>query len=32
MAQTVVKDQAVKVTQLCSGGVLQQACSAAGIS
>jgi D-xylose transport system substrate-binding protein len=32
MAQTVVKDQAVQVTQLCSGGVLQQACSAAGIS
>jgi D-xylose transport system substrate-binding protein len=32
MAQTVVKDQAVLVTQLCSGGVLQQACSAAGIS
>jgi D-xylose transport system substrate-binding protein len=32
MAQTVVKDQAVQVSQLCSGGVLQKACSAAGIS
>jgi D-xylose transport system substrate-binding protein len=32
MAQTVVKDKAVQVTQLCSGGVLQTACQAAGIS
>jgi D-xylose transport system substrate-binding protein len=32
MASTVVKDQAVQVTQLCSGGVLQTACQAAGIS
>jgi D-xylose transport system substrate-binding protein len=32
MAQTVVKDEAVQTTQLCSGGILQKACQAAGIS
>jgi D-xylose transport system substrate-binding protein len=32
MASTVVKDQAIQVSQLCTGSLLQQACSAAGIS
>jgi D-xylose transport system substrate-binding protein len=32
MASTVVKDQAVQVSQLCAGAALQKACSAAGIS
>jgi D-xylose transport system substrate-binding protein len=32
MADTVVKDGAIKVSALCTGAALQQACSAAGIS
>jgi D-xylose transport system substrate-binding protein len=32
MASTVVKDQAVQVSQLCAGSALQTACQAAGIS
>ena len=32
MASTVVKDQAVQVSQLCAGAALQKACTQAGIS